>query len=908
MFLKSMEIFGFKSFADRGRIEFTPGITALLGPNGCGKSNVVDAIKWVLGEQASKALRAEHMEDVIFNGTDSRKALNVAEVTLTISNETQVLALDLPEISIKRRLFRSGESEYLINNNPVKLKDVRELFYDTGVGKSAYSVMEQGRIDQILSNKPEERRYLFEEAAGITKFKVRGQEAERRLEKTEENLRQLEGILGEIRHTWESLKRQSEKTNLYRQQKKELFLLEKDQQLVRWKAFLVQRDRAAGHLTALLDQKNTARKLLDDLNLSLEEGMAEVTARENQLVQLQKQILTLSLGKSSVDQQKILQKERLEQYREDARRQELQRQTQVDRKGELEAEKARIDSAFQVLQDDLARCRLNLEEYHRALETARIALADHDAAIALAGERINRLETQDTEWQEALRAITDQLVSELDQRLKDEGFAWHRLPELTNEMEATLRALRVLLQSRQAGDSASALALMDRWEAGWERYKGAIPRFLQDFLSPEGIITQKRGVEERMTVGRTEIKVQKEVIRQRQDDRQASLVAIESYRMTLEDLKVNEVRMQTRLAAVGENAQRVVNETLAVEILLTRLTAEKLATEQKAVSCATDLSRLENEEKDLVSQESVARSAQTSLELDLKTRTEGLVARQSELKQRMVDLNTIQLQQEQHQVTVVRLDTEIRGIHDHFRDKHSLELAEFEAELANIEPGTPEGRDEIQAKKDELRHLGQVNLMAVEEFAEVDERHKFLQTQIEDLKKAREDLRQVTSEIRRESTALFSAAFEQIRENFNVTFRRLFGGGRAELRLTEPSTVLESGIEMLCQPPGKKLESNLLSGGEKSMTAVALLFATFMVRPSPFCILDEIDAALDEANVSRFVAMLSEFSARSQFVVITHNKKTVAGSSTMIGVTMETPGVSKILSVRLVPDANEDIA
>ena len=199
MFLKSLEIFGFKSFVDRTRIEFSDGITALLGPNGCGKSNVVDAVKWVLGEQSAKNMRAEKMEDIIFNGTETRKPLNVAEVTLTIANDNGLLPLDVSEITIKRRLYRSGESEYYINNNQVKLKDIRELFWDTGVGKAAYSVMEQGKIDQILSSKPEDRRYLFEEAAGITRFKAKRAEAERKLERTEENMRQIEGILGEVK-------------------------------------------------------------------------------------------------------------------------------------------------------------------------------------------------------------------------------------------------------------------------------------------------------------------------------------------------------------------------------------------------------------------------------------------------------------------------------------------------------------------------------------------------------------------------------------------------------------------------------------------------------------------------------------------------------------------------------------
>lgn len=237
MFLKSLEIFGFKSFADRTRIEFAAGITALLGPNGCGKSNVVDAMKWVLGEQASKTLRAEKMEDVIFNGTESRKALNVAEVTLTISNENGLLNLEVSEIAIKRRLYRSGESEYFINNTPVRLKELRELFWDTGVGKAAYSVMEQGKIDQILSSKPEERRYLFEEAAGITRFKVRRAEAERKLQKTEENMRQVEGVLTEVRRSYDTLKVQAEKTVKHRAFKEAIFEHDLDIQLLRLKKF-----------------------------------------------------------------------------------------------------------------------------------------------------------------------------------------------------------------------------------------------------------------------------------------------------------------------------------------------------------------------------------------------------------------------------------------------------------------------------------------------------------------------------------------------------------------------------------------------------------------------------------------------------------------------------------------------
>ena len=243
MFLKSIELLGFKSFADRTKIDFSDGITALLGPNGCGKSNIVDAIKWVLGEQSTRNMRAEKMEDVIFNGTENRKALNIAEVSLIISNDEKILDLDMPEIQVKRRLYRNGESEYFVNGANVKLRELRELFFDTGIGKSAYSIMEQGRIDQVLSNKPEERRYLFEEAAGITRFKIKGSEAERKLLKTEENMARVENILVEVKRNYETLRKQTDKTGEYRKLKDALFFLDLDQTLLKLSSYLEQKEK-----------------------------------------------------------------------------------------------------------------------------------------------------------------------------------------------------------------------------------------------------------------------------------------------------------------------------------------------------------------------------------------------------------------------------------------------------------------------------------------------------------------------------------------------------------------------------------------------------------------------------------------------------------------------------------------
>ena len=919
-----MEIFGFKSFADRARIEFTPGMTALLGPNGCGKSNVVDALKWVLGEQASKSLRADKMEDVIFNGTEGRKALNVAEVTLTIGNEDNQLALDLPEITIRRRLYRSGESEYFINNVAVRLKEVRELFYDTGVGKSAYSVMEQGRIDQILSTKPEERRYLFEEAAGITKFRVRGQEAERRLEKTEENIRALEGILGEVRRTWDSLKKQSEKTQTYRVLRQEIFLLEKSQVIDRLRGLTLERDKVHLKVEKKNLEKDAARKALDSLNSALEADLGDVSRLETSLVALQKELYECELNRSGLENQVSLQKERQRQLTEELSRGEAQARAIAEKRKTLEAELELRRSDREKLGVALAACQTNIAEFDASVETARSTVVALEREKNQYEERLSVLEAEDTKLQDRLREVTDRLVQELDQRLKDEGFAWHKLPHLTDEMEGALGTLQVLLQGRKdllasafaagkvpggdttaflgqlAGALGEALSHLAAFSAGWDTYKKAVPRFLEDFLSPDGIITQRRTLEDHLAVARSEAKALKDELRRVADETSRLGQAIEGYRKNLEELRLAEVRMQTQLAAADETVARLHRELSEQESLAATNAADREAWIGKQASCQKELAVLAQRLEQGAVEERVLKETRVNLERDLSLRNQALAGRQKELREGQNRLAELQAEGEALQVQSAQVGAEIKAVYDAFRDKHSVELTAYEAEIRGPAADRGDLREELSNKREELRALGQVNLMAIEEFSEIDERFSFLNQQLADLKKAREDLHLVTKEIRRESALLFAETFAQIKENFNLTFRRLFGGGRAELRLSDPDQVLESGIEMLCQPPGKKLESiNLLSGGEKSMTAVALLFATFQVKPSPFCILDEIDAALDESNVGRFISMLSEFSVKSQFVVITHNKKTVTGASTLIGVTMENPGISKIITVRL---------
>jgi len=928
VFLKSLEIFGFKSFAERTRIEFSAGITALLGPNGCGKSNVVDAVKWVLGEQASRAMRADKMEDVIFNGTESRKALNVAEVTLTIANDNGLLNLEMSEIAIKRRLYRSGESEYFLNNTPVKLKDVRELFWDTGVGKAAYSVMEQGKIDQILSSKPEDRRYIFEEAAGITRFKVKGAEAERKLEKTEENMRQIEGILGEVKRAYDSLKIQAEKTVRYRVLRESIFNNELDIQLLRLKSFFQDRDRKSADSDDIRRKRDTLKAEIDAINVSLEENMDVVNAMEERLIDYQKQIYGLAVEKNEKDK---------------LARQLVERQNEIKAKlSQLEGRKIGLENRVESLREDadaqdatvhdLARrlgdIEKNITSFEENISLAGSRITDNDTKVAICEQEISRLDTERTGMEAELHAITEDIVTELDRRLKDAGYSSIGHQEAAGQVSTLLSQIHVLVSgrkniftdfaklyepsttdTRRFADNAVASfseleSLLIDLESALNRYKDTSPGFIDEFLSPEGIITRKRAIDERIQLNRAAIAMKRDQIFIFKGENSELVYKIDEYRKTLEGLRLNRVQMKTQSEAAEEQARLIRRELASQESALRELGNELFSEYKRMEVILEQVQEIESELASIEYRGKTLTAELEKLENDITSRNSDVSSKQTVLKTRTAEMVKVQGQLERLHLEMATTETEIRNIQENFRDAHSRDLMEFEERMYTIIAPAGELRERLAASRVILKELGSVNLMAVEEFAETKDRYEFLTGQIADLQKARDDLRRITEEIRAESTELFLATYNKIKKNFHNMFRRLFGGGRAEIWLVDPKNVLESGIEIFAQPPGKKLENiSLLSGGEKSMTAVSLLFATYMVKPSPFCLLDEIDAALDEQNVTRFVHTLREFANVSQYIVITHNKKTVMGSGTMLGVTMEESGITKVIAIRLENDA-----
>jgi chromosome segregation protein len=901
LFLKRLDILGFKSFADRTQIEFADGITALLGPNGCGKSNVVDAVKWVLGEQAAKTLRAEKMEDVIFNGTEGRKPLNVAEVTLTLANEEGLLPLDMSEVEIRRRLYRSGESEYYINGTAVRLKEVRELFWDTGVGKAAYSVMEQGKIDQVLSSKPEERRYLFEEAAGITRYKARSAEAERKLEKTEENMRQVEGILGEVRRSYESLKTQSEKTLKYRTLRDEIFQLELDIQLLKLKQFRYEKDGRNEDLTKKTSQRDAIRLEIDALSSSLEENLGAVNSLEKKLAECQRNIYGLTLEKDAREKEARLLTGQASQNRLDIGQCE-ERERAVNAKiAELAGETEGQDQVVGELRKQAAGIQANIASFEESIQLAASRIGENDRLAREKEEDIRRLNLERAGFEKKLEAITDDIVAALDAGLKEAGYSSQERRAAETELGGIFARLRELLGGALDGGAArEAAELAEKASAAFERYRKSTPAFIDDFVAPQGIITRKRELDAAIHEAAGGVEARRTEIAALRRDNEELSGKIEQYRATLEELRVNRARMEAQAKAAEEQARLLRRELAGQETLRAQILKELEHNRRRQEELTAQIAGTEAEIAGIEKRGVELNAELAKLEKDIKVRNGDAEGKQESLRKRNADLAKIQDLLEKIHRDLVQTETEIRNIQDNFRETHSRDLMEFEERIFTITTQPVQLRENLSSAKGRLRDLGSVNLMAPEEFAEAKERFEFLSGQMADLEKARADLETMTAEIRKESSDLFMNTYNKIKKNFHNMFRRLFGGGRAEIRLADVNHVLESGIEIFAQPPGKKLENiTLLSGGEKSMTAVALLFATYMVKPSPFCLLDEIDAALDENNVIRFVNVLKEFGTTSQFIVITHNKKTVIGARTLLGVTMEEHGVSKLISVRL---------
>ena len=798
---------------------------------------------------------------------------------------------------------------------------------DTGVGKAAYSVMEQGKIDQILSSKPEDRRYLFEEAAGISRSKAEVADAERELEKTRANLAQIDIGLAETKRSYETLKVQAEKTAKYRKLQDEKFECELDIQLLKLKDFTQNKARHEQNRKEAEEKRNSAANEIEEILNTLQVNTDKVKELQEQVNTKQQLVIKISAeqtGKKAMARQlhehQSQMKEKIGQIENRIKNIE----ERIDEYNEeIDSQNAELHEKHKQLSD----INKNVENFSENIRQSSSQIEENLRLINTNSGKINNLDSERVELQKQLTSITEDIVTELDAKLKDAGYSSTSNKKAKGALDTALEKIKIYANGRanifkdfsslpshsekdsaQMGSDAVAafteiLRMLEELSQSISEYTKTTPQFIDDFLSPEGIITKKRGIDSSIQQNLSTIDSIKNESAELNSKNNALNKKIDEYKDTLSKLRINQAQMAQQITSCEQQISTL-RKTLASEETSLREQQNELFEENKR--------REENEEQLQETEESIAElEAQgqkitaelNDLDKQISECNSQVSGKQNALQKKQEERNKYQSQLEKFSVGIAQYDTEIRNVKQNFQENFSRDLMEFEERMYTITTPVPALKEKLSQVKQKIQELGTPNLMAIEQFAEEKERYERQQANYNDTQKTLENLVRVSEEIRTKSSEMFLDTYNKIRKNFHNMFRRLMNGGRAELRLVDPANVLSSGVEILAQPPGKKLVNiSLLSGGEKTMTAVALLFATYQVRPSPFCLLDEIDAALDDKNVASFVSTLRAFGNISQYIVITHNRKTVMGASTMLGVTMEESGITKVLQVRLDED------
>ncbi|HOP61917.1 MAG TPA: AAA family ATPase [Spirochaetota bacterium] len=908
MFLKSMDMFGFKSFADKTHIEFEPGITAIVGPNGCGKSNVVDAVKWVLGEKQAKNIRGQTMEDIIFSGTDQRKALSLAEVSLSIDNTNRILDFDSEMVTVSRRIFRDGESEYLINKSPVRLKDIDKLFMDTGIGKSAYSVLEQGKMDLILSTKAEDRRYLFEEAAGISRYKMQKKESLKKLQDTGENLNRINDILKEIEREKDLKSKQADKTKEFLNLKGKLSELDIKLNLIKFRELVKKSDKNRTDIEKLKSEREQLAGKVSKTSAENEKDEKRKNDLQYQLFEIEKKLGDYKVRRETIDLATDKNRRLVE---ENAARKNSVIKKIEERKESLERlveEKKKSENTAIELKDKIIEDKKKLSEFFENRKRKIDSIHNSRDRIEENNRKIKDNELSLKKLREALEVVIKKLVDAIEKRKIELENSENERQEVKALIETELNQIE--MDFNNALDELKIKSFDRAWMFIEKIRIDVLREHIYKFESYEdgfrSILFDKTGIH-----------AEKESLDKRIRELVLSIDEMRADNGMLDEFIQNEQRelenINSMITRIERDIAKYENDSNWIEKQVTSLTHQIDDIKKQIDNFNEDMLRTDKIIKDLQMEirESEDKLVQFNEKSEaLRKSVNELVERRSEIENNIARRKTDSRKDEEEleriherlaalERTGVEISFKRDGIQDYLWTEYEKKVTEL-GEVKVNESMTGELQAEIQDIKKKIQDLGPINNLAIQEFRDLKKRFEYYLDQKTDIEKAREDIISVIEDINKTSVEMFMSTFNEIQKNFAEMFKRLFEGGEAFLELSEEENVLESGIDIMVRPPGKKFKNiNLLSGGERALTAIALLFATYMVKPSPFCFLDEIDAPLDEQNIGRFVKMLREFSKSTQFIIVTHNKKTMHISESIYGVTMEEPGASKIISVKM---------
>ena len=977
MYLKSIRAFGFKSFADKVNIELNDNITCVVGPNGSGKSNIVDAVKWVLGEQSVKSLRGTNsMSDVIFTGSKTRKESNRASVALVFDNTDHYLKTDFDEVEVKRVVYQSGENEYYINNIKVRLKDITDLFLDTGIGNESLNIISQRKIEQIVDSKPLDRRTIFESAAKVLKYKKRKEESLRKLDKTKDNLDKLTLVIEELETTVVPLKEQSEKATKYNDYKSELQNVE---------ISLVAKD--------ITDINETYTKTKDEIK-SLEESLVEITnsnkedlskieLKKLEIIKLEEQIndknkelldLTESLSNLQSEKQITLERQKFELSKDDIKNnlirlkeEELSLEKNIElQEKELENLKTKIQKEANELseiqeKETLAKVKKN------GIVSKINALTAKNYEEKTRKEILEKVMENDGKLPSSIRNIiastrlkgihntimklidsSDKYIDAIDTSLgasanflvvDDEKCAKKAIEYLKENKlgRATFFPLNIIKEKTIDYETRSKITNIDGYIGTMDelvkydsKYTNIIKNQLGNIICVDNLDTANKigkliGYKYRV------VTLEGDIIHSGGSLTGGSKKSSNSSLKDKEELNTLTKSLEENTKLLAENQDRLNSIELELEELSKKeeeinreliTSRETYDIKEKSINDQKESLRLKKEEikgNEDLSNDKIDDKINTILESvkKLSSKKDIISLELKELKDKKQDLNDevevldnnyrkiasnynkIQNEIKDKEVMVGKMDIRLDNLLINLTENYNITYEKAKVEYP-LEIDENIARDKVNFLKKEILKLGEVNLGAISEYERLNTRYEFLKNQKEDLEKASVNLLEVISEMDEIMKEKFASTFEKVADEFSKVFKTMFKGGEGKLLLTDPEDILNSGVDIIAIPPGKKLKSNsFLSGGEKTLTAIALLFAILNVNPVPFCILDEVEAALDEANVDLFGKYLKERENKSQFILITHKKKTMEYADTLYGITMQESGVSKIVSVKL---------
>jgi len=940
MYIKRLTLYGFKSFALETHIDFYEGVTVVLGPNGIGKSNIVEAFLWVLGEQSTSRLRLDNsrgLESVIFHGTDERKASSLAEVSLTLDNKTRwIKNYDVDTIMVTRKYYRKGLSEYYINDESVRLRDIVDMFLDTGLGKNAYSVIKQGMVDKIAQQKPEDRRALIEDAAGVSKYLDRRREAMRKLEESERNLLSVKSGIREAEKHYKVLKEQANRTeryyNLIDEKKKinialNVFQVKKlkdtvTEQTVELEYSNKKKQELTDELKDLDNKKSDellkfeqTRAMSVELDKQVSLTNSEIIHVENMFIQISSQLESIVKDKKDYSERKETILSKITQNKNDIINTDLEMNTIVDsiKKSMIEqdsehnkiaSEQNKITSYnnnIALLTQSNDTVAANIENLrHEQYEVINKIIHEidekkRDLTNTSFYQNIDKHEQDiDIGFQNLLHAINQKVntISEFEElgfldSVNDTGF---------NNMANFLKELKYSLET----EKKDTILLRDIFK----EYNKIKDPFIDLLFDKEGTYTQKENIDRAIDDLEKLMKKNREEIDGINEKILISNETIKESNSKLTILTVAQARHEGTKHRLEEKKSMILNSIVSLEDENKNI-IEKIARIDSAhnlinIQSEENKSKLKELENKKISVEKEAKSKAS----EIKNSESAITNVESNLAKRLKRLSEINESITRLSERISQNNEKINDIYTHFYENYSIRLDDFEKQDVSVVDDNIL-KTKLESISLKIKNLGSINEMALDEYQEAKERFEFLTKQKEDLEKSKDEIMGIIEEANKKASEDFLETFNEINKKFGETFKILFGGGRAGLVIQNPENLLSSPIDIIAQPPGKKMENIVAySGGELAMAGLALVFAIFLHRPSPFCILDEVDAALDGANIIRYKSMVKELSKKTQFLIITHDEVSATIADRYYGVTSEEKGISKVYTVEINGEGN----